>query len=237
MQEAVDQFVEDGYAVIARPLIVEDVAALNGAIDRDLRDHGDLWMGRGEQGRMQSADIALRSIAFDSVVQHPHFLPLVRELMDDRCCIEEVSAMIREPFTGTAEPPSWHRDFAAAPENPLQMRMLSVVIYLSDVTACDHSFSLVPGTHSRLVEQAADAHAPEDEVDILGPAGTVLLFHTSCVHAGRLRSGSRQRRTIHMYYGFHDRPVCSGHSHIPARLTFLPQPGLPTAFYCRADKT
>src|SRR5690606_24396247 len=93
----------------------------------------------------------------------------------------------------------------------------SVVYYLTDVGPDDHCFAIVPGTHDRQRDLAPD-DAALHAVDINGPAGTGLLFHTACVHAARFKPHSTQRRTLHLYFGYADAPRVSSFTRIPDRL-------------------
>ena len=81
--------------------------------------------------------------------------------------------------------------------------------------------------------QDAGEHNPAVEVDILGPAGTAVFFHTALIHTARLKPNSRQRRTFHIYYGHADSPQISNYTDIPDRLRNKKDSCLPEKFYSK----
>jgi ectoine hydroxylase-related dioxygenase (phytanoyl-CoA dioxygenase family) len=128
--------------------------------------------------------------------------------------------MVRAPIDGDPPPTSWHRDVAHDPEHPLRLRALSVVYYLTDVDAGTHCFSAVP--ESVEAKAGLGAERPpcsgDGAHDLLGPAGTAVLFNAGSCHAGRLRRTDRERRTVHIYYGPGSQPPMSNHTPTPRRL-------------------
>ena len=77
---------------------------------------------------------------------------------------------------------------------------MSVLWYLTDVLPTDHCFCIVPESHSRLVDLNPCDVAADAGVDVIGPAGTAVLFHARAIHNARLKKNSTQRRTLQAYY-------------------------------------
>lgn len=208
-------FARNGYLVVPDVLSRREVADLNDAVDRD-REVSRLWQNRGG-GRHQNANLLLTTDAFDGTITHPTVLPLVRALIGPETCFEEFSVMIREPVAADPPEPRWHRDTRHHETHPLALLNLSLVYYLTDVDETTHCFSVVPEP-----VEAKRAH-PDDSVgsravDLHGAAGTAILFNAGSVHDARQRITTRERRTIHIYYGHADRPPLSGHTIFPKRL-------------------
>ncbi len=234
--DSVAEFAENGFLVIPDALSGGQVCALNLAFDRYLADYPEEWAHFSESF-IQTVNVLPHVSDFDVTLEHPRILSLLRQLLGDDLTFEEFSMMIRNPAGQTGELKGWHRDITRSYERRMEIQAISVVYYLTDVTATDHCFSIVPGTHERLVDLRPDDVAPGAEVDVVGPAGTALVFHARCIHAGKLKAGSRQRRTLHLYYGRRGQAKTSEWSEIPARLHEKDDPGLPPYLYSKWNVT
>jgi lysophospholipase L1-like esterase len=160
------KFAARGVLTIPGALTAREVRALNAAIDRDRARHPEQW-GRGAvkpvggaPHRFQSVAILKNSTDFDGVLRHPAVFPLITRLMGPDVTFDEVSVMVREGCPEPAGTPSptggapiheqlWHRDGGHTageflPGHPLALRNLSLVLYLDDVDARGHAFSVVP---------------------------------------------------------------------------------------------
>lgn len=230
------EFAENGFLVIPDALSGEQVCALNLAFDRYSVDFPEEW-AHFSDSFIQTVNVLPRVSDFDVTIEHPRILGLLRQLLGDELTLEEFSMMIRNPAGQTSELKGWHRDITRSYERRMEIQAISVVYYLTDVTATDHCFSIVPGTHGRLVDLRPEDVEPGAEVDVVGPAGTALVFHARCIHAGKLKAGSRQRRTLHVYYGRRGQARTSEWSEIPARLHEKHDLGLPPFLYSQWNVT
>lgn len=214
-------FERDGFLVLPGVLTAAQVAELNAATDRHRQQFPRLWLERGEGGRSQSVHALLSCPQFDSGILHPVVLPLVEALMGDDVVFEEHSVMIRAPIAQDPPATAWHRDVRHLPEQTFCLYSLSVVYYLSDVDESTHCFACVP--ESAAVKRGPPAQLPACDGaagrDLLGPAGTAVLFNAGSCHAGRLRCTPRERRTVHIYYGHASQPPLSEHTVFPRRLS------------------
>ena len=75
--------------------------------------------------------------------------------------------------------------------------------------------------------------APHEGVDVLGPAGTAVIFHARAIHCGRLKAHSNQRRTLQAYYSRWRDQRTAEWSDIPERLHTKTDPALPHRFYAK----
>jgi hypothetical protein len=82
----------------------------------------------------------------------------------------------RNPEPNPTEPNGWHRGNTRDYDRRREIGAISVIDYLTDVSETDHCFSIVPATHNRLVDLRPEHVTPGDEIDITGPAGTIVVF-------------------------------------------------------------
>ena len=64
-----------------------------------------------------------------------------------------------------------------------------------------------------------------------------MLFHARCLHSGKLKPTSRERRTLHIYYSRNDQARTSEWSDIPERLHRKHDPTLPPQLYSKWNLT
>jgi len=232
---AVDEFNERGFVVIPDALSPTQVAALNTAFRRYETDFAPEWSHFSESF-IHTADVLPHMTEFDSTIENPTVLPFLQRLLGEKLAFEEMSLMVRNPTDLVGELKGWHRDVVRAFDRRHEIKVVSVVYYLTDVTKNDHCFSIIPGTHDgpRSTLRPEEVQ-PGMEFDAIAPAGSAFVFHARCIHAGKLKLGSQQRRTMHLYYGQYGEPRSSEWSTIPARLAKKHDPALPPWLYAKAD--
>lgn len=230
-------FQRDGFVVIPNALSPAQVAGLNAAFTRYETEFGPEWSHFSESF-IHTADVLPHLSDFDATIENPVVLPFLQRLLGEKLAFEELSLMIRNPTDNVGELKGWHRDVVRAFDRRHEIKVLSVVYYLTDVTANDHCFSIIPGTH----DGPRGDMRPEDvrpgmEIDAIGPAGSAYIFHARAIHAAKLKLGSRTRRTIHLYYGQYGDPRSSEWTTIPPRLADKHDPSLPPWLYAKARVT
>ena len=112
----------------------------------------------------------------------------------------ETAIMLRDPTANPYEVKGWHWDPVREYDRRTQIDVVSALMYLTDVTQTDHCYSIVLEIHNRLVDINPIDVAPDADVDVMGPAGTAVIFHARAIHSGRLKSNSTQRQTLQAYY-------------------------------------
>ena len=221
MKDQVEFFSQHGYCVLPEVLSGTELQLLNQALDHDRRQYPGLWMSRGEGGRFQSVSVLLTQPVFDCTLYHPGVLPLLRKLMGDELCFEEHSVMVREALEGEPPAAAWHRDTAHLPSHALALRNISTVFYLSDVDEDSHCFAVVPENVQAKMQLPTDRDGGQGR-ELYGPAGTAILFNAGSCHAGIVKRASRDRRTVHVYYGHRSQPFLSNFNIVPRRLSDHP---------------
>jgi ectoine hydroxylase-related dioxygenase (phytanoyl-CoA dioxygenase family) len=228
----VSEFHERGFLVIPNTLSAEQLSVLNRAVDRDLREHDQKWV-KFDESLIETPDVLSRTAEFDFAIENPATLGILRSLIGELITFEEFEILIRNPTIKTHDLKAWHRDATREYNRRMEIEYVSLVYYLTDVSENDHCLSIIPGSHYRLVDlKPADVIAGS-EFDIVGPAGTAVLFHGRCIHAGKLKPRSRQRRTLHIYFARSDQPRYSEWTEIPPRLYHKADPLLPPMLYSK----
>ena len=229
------EFERKGFLIVPEALTSEQVDRINAALDADREANGPWPLGRGDE-HSQDARILDRVEELDVAAANPLLLPLITALVGEHATLDEFSVMFRSPTKVTEEETSWHRDFPRDETYPFGLHALSLIYYLTDVTAADHCFALATGSHNT-IEVAPEATDPATRLDVVAAAGTAVFFHTALAHTAKIKPGSRQRRTIHIYYGHADAPQVSACTEIPERLRATVDPALPPELYSRRPKS
>ncbi len=232
----VREFHERGFLVIPEALSNEQVLSLNHAVDLDLERHGEEWV-KFDESFIETPDVISRSADFDFAIENPPTLAILRALIGELITFEEFEILIRDPTDKKQDVKAWHRDATRDYNRRMEIEYVSLVYYLTDVSENDHCLSIIPGSHYGLVDLRPEDVAPGTEFDVTGAAGTAVIFHGRCVHAGKLRASSRQRRTLHIYYARSDQPRYSEWTEIPPRLYQKADPKLPPLFYSKWNAT
>jgi Phytanoyl-CoA dioxygenase (PhyH) len=230
------EFERQGFLSVPGALTPAQITAFNREIDDYLRKFPQEWV-HFDASLVQTVNVLPRTSAFDAAIENTLTLDLLRGLLGDEISFEEFSIMIRYPTTRTTDIKSWHRDITRDYERRKEINAISLIYYLTDVTETDHCFSIIPETHNRLVDFRPGDVAPGMERDLLGPAGTAVLFHARCLHSGKLKPTSRERRTLHLYYSHSERARTSEWSDIPERLHRKHDPTLPARLYSKWNRT
>ena len=226
------EFHERGFLVIPNTLSLEQLSILNRAVDRDLDEHGGEWV-KFDESLIETPDVLSRTAEFDFTIENPLTLAILRSLLGELITLEEFEILIRNPTVKTNDLKAWHRDATRDYNRRMEIEYVSLVYYLTDVTENDHCLSIIPGSHYRLVDLKPGDVTSGSEFDVIGPAGTAVMFHGRCIHAGKLKPRSRQRRTLHIYYARSDQPRYSEWTEIPPRLYHKTDPRLPPLLYSK----
>ena len=212
------EFERKGYVVLPEVLTAREVETWSDASTSIDSVSAACGWSEVKEGRTQSVHVLLSRRELDDSILHARGLPLVIELVGEDIVCEEHSVMIRAPIDEDPPQPKRHRDTRHEPSHALGIHSLSVVYYLADVDETTHCFSVVP--EAAMTKRGAGS--PEcdgaDGRDLLGPAGTAILFNAGSCHAGRLRKTTQPRRTVHIYYGHATQPPLSEHTIFPRRL-------------------
>lgn len=227
-----DFFKQNGYLLLDDALTGEEVERFRDLYDKDRRERSFFWRDAG-LGCHQwlNCDSLISSPEIDQLIRHPRLMAYVDELMGAPTCLAEVCIRHMAAYEGEWMQ-SWHRDRPHKMDHPLRMGWIHILVYLSDVDEDTHCFSISPESIDEpVLIDAEEQLARSGNVDIYGPAGTVVLFNLSVMHTATVRPTTKERKTVQTYYGFQSGPILSHHTTIPTGLwRDHPDPGV-RAFY------
>lgn len=230
------EFNQQGFLRVENALSAEQVATFNAAVDRHLEAYPEDWIELSDSFS-EGTNVLPHTSDFDEAIENPITLDILRAHIGEQITFEEFAIMLRNPTANLNEVKGWHRDIIREYERRMEIDAVSVMMYLSDVGPSDHCFSIVPETHERLVDMNPLDVPPDAGVDVIGPAGTAVIFHARAIHTGRLKETSTQRRTLQAYYSRWRDQRTAEWSEIPPRLYQKQDPALPPRFYAKWNQT
>ena len=232
----VRHFDVQGYLRVEKALTAEQIRRLDQAVSWHIKDCAGDWMALSDSF-CETIDVLPHTDAFDEVIESPLMLEILGAILGEDLAFEEFAIMLRNPTANLNEVKGWHRDIVRDYERRKEIYAVSVLWYLTDVSPTDHCFCLVPESHNRLVDLNPRDVAADAGVDLIGPAGTAVLFHARAIHNARLKRNSRQRRTLQAYYSNRLDQRTNEWTSSPPRLYQKLDPALPPHFYAKWNVT
>lgn len=236
LDEMVRHFDRQGYLRVENALTADQIRRLDQAVDRHIKDCPDDWMALSDSF-CEAIDVLPHTAEFDEVIESPLMLEVLRAILGENLTFEEFAIMLRNPTANLNEIKGWHRDIVRDYERRKEIYAVSVMWYLTDVSPTDHCFCIVPESHNRLVDLNPRDIPVDAGVDLVGPAGTAVLFHARAIHNARLKKNSTQRRTLQAYFSNRLDQRTNEWTSIPPRLYQKSDPALPTHFYAKWNVT
>lgn len=232
LREMAAEFDRNGYLRIEGALSAAQVARFNAAVDRHREAFPDDWVELSDSF-CEGSNVLPHTADFDEAIENPKTLEVLRAIIGDEITFEEFAIMLRNPTANLNEVKGWHRDIVREFERRMEIDAVSIMIYLSDVSDRDHCFAIIPETHHRLVDIHPRDVPADAGVDLIGPAGTAVIFHARAIHNARLKESSTQRRTLQAYYSRWRDQRTNEWTEIPPRLYQKVDPALPPRFYAK----
>ena len=152
-----------------------------------------------EAGTDRLADLVNKDPVFEICFTQPAVLAAVAHVLGEFRLSSLNSRAVRP---GQGHQPL-HADWGG-PVPPPGYQVCNSIWLLDDFTSDNGATRVVPGSH-RLTVSARDAmpdtSAPHpDEVKLVAPAGTVVVFNSHLWHGGTLNRTGSQRRATHSYF-------------------------------------
>jgi ectoine hydroxylase-related dioxygenase (phytanoyl-CoA dioxygenase family) len=201
--EALDR---DGYAVLPGVLSDEELDAVRTRLAELLVAEGDQagLEVHQEAGTNRLADLVNKGPMFTPCFTHPRVLACVGHVLGE---FKLSSLNFREALPGQGLQ-ALHADYGGpAPDSGFQV--CNSIWLLDDFTADNGATRVVPGSHrADTVPRLAmpDPTAPHpDEVLLIAPAGTVVVFNSHVWHGGTVNRTDRPRRALHSYFARRER--------------------------------
>lgn len=210
-------FAEHGFVNLGKCLNDEEIAYFDDLFNADRKEYPYFWHPYGHHQRA-NYDALVTTAQFDELIRHPRIYPIIEELMGGPLCFGEIGLRSMGEYAGDFHQ-GWHRDKPHWTEHPLRMDYIQLIVYLSDVDAGTHCFSLSPESIEQPVLKDSDEQIARGGVyDLHGRAGTCALFNVSVLHTATTRPTQTERRTAQIYYGHRARAPLANDSCIPSTL-------------------
>ena len=226
--DLIADFHRDGYVMMENAITPHQVTALTAVLDRwtaESRDHPGPY-GRMLDGRPRfdvQPDVhspetpALRRVAspvdvdddFWAVAQDNAALDLTSAIFSPN--IKFYASKVNLKLPGSRTEVKYHQDFPFDPHT--NMDMMTVLIFLDDVTMENGPLQLVPGSHkgplhtlwhdgrfTGAVAPEVDAEAAAHAVPCTGKAGDACLMHSAVLHGSSANLGTDPRRLFIITY-------------------------------------
>jgi ectoine hydroxylase-related dioxygenase (phytanoyl-CoA dioxygenase family) len=202
-REALDR---DGYAVLPGVLSEEQLDAMRIRLAELLVAEGDQagLEVHQEAGTNRLADLVNKGPMFRPCFTDPRVLAGVGQVLGD---FKLSSLNFREALPGQGLQ-ALHADYGGpAPASGFQV--CNSIWLLDDFTADNGATRVVPGSHRadtvpRLAMPDPTAAHP-DQVLLIAPAGTVVVFNSHTWHGGTVNHTDRPRRALHSYFARRER--------------------------------
>jgi hypothetical protein len=205
-----DSLRRDGYLILGQLLTENDLIEIRSRLAHLLEEEG----GRAgaelalsptirypqEAGADRLADLVNKGAVFDRFYTHPRVLAAVATVLGQDFKLSSLNFRAAKPGTGEQK---LHVDWRQ-PVQDVQFLVCNSIWLLDDFTQKNGATRLVPGSHldGRLPEEALDdpwAKHP-NELLIVAPAGTVVIFNAHAWHGGTRNLTNAPRRAIHSYF-------------------------------------
>ena len=210
-----DFFAANGFLNLGQILDAGDVEYFRAMFDADIEQYPYFWHRYGHH-QEANYEALITTPQFDELIRHPRIYPTIEALMGGPLCFGEIGLRLMRAYDGQLHQ-GWHRDRPHWHQHPLRMDYIQLMVYLADVDAGTHCFSLSPESiDQEVLKDQSEQIARGGEYPLHGPAGTCALFNVAVLHTATTRPTTAERRTVQIYYGHRDRAPLANDSSIPA---------------------
>ncbi len=192
----------DGYLPLYGVLNPQQVAQFGARLDELSRSEGDKagLEVHQEAGTDRLSDLVNKDTLFEVCFTHPRVLAAIAHVLDGDLKLSSLNARAALPGQGLQ---ALHADWGG-PVLPGEFQVCNSIWLLDDFTETNGATRVVPGSHlSQSTPQQAmtDPKATHpNEVKLLAPAGTVVIFNSHVWHGGTLNASPNRRRAMHSYF-------------------------------------
>ena len=195
------QLDEDGFAPLPGILDTSQVEAFRARLEELTAAEGES-AGREvhqEAGTDRLSDLVNKDPMFDVCFTHPKVLAAMAHVLGD---FKLSSLNSRAALPGQGHQ-ALHADWGE-PVPADDYQVCNSIWLLDDFTTENGATRVVPGSHrwgqrpSDVMADPADAHPAE--IQLLAPAGTVVIFNSHLWHGGTLNRTTEPRRALHSYF-------------------------------------
>lgn len=199
---------QEGYLCLGQLLTAEQVAAVNACVARLAEEEGDQagMEVHQEKGSVRLSDLVNKDPIFEVVFTHPRVLAAAAHVLSGDLRFSSLNSRAALPGEGQQV---LHADWKGAVA-PGEYYALNSLWLLDDLTEANGATRVVPGSHRSgqvPADVMTDLKAPHpEELRIVAPAGSVVVFNAHTWHGGTHNSTDRPRRVLHGYFCRRDVP-------------------------------
>jgi len=224
-RKQLQKYDEDGFLILPGLIRPEEVAALSAEVDRlkTIKASPCIKFERNGNIRMilrmheQEGDTA--SPEMRALSRLPRLLGPAKQMLRDRdVYVYHTKLNLKPAFEGTIW--AWHQDFGTwKRDGVVDPNIVTALVMLDQAEEMGGALYFVPGSHRLgslehiedegvgalnknsvrrdLLAQCMEARKP---VPLVGPPGTVAIFHSNVVHGSGHNMSSRDRRQMYVVY-------------------------------------
>lgn len=192
-----------GYTIVPDVLTTAQVESLGADLRRVSEiDEGiavDMVGGASHRDRTHEAKLlyARGSAEMRDLVAHPVTLELIRYLLGEGAVLSSFTGYVKGPGKCAL---GVHSDTAYVPDPvPPYAQLANVNILLSDYTVENGCLTMVPGSH-RYGFRPREGQGTDEQVPVIAPAGSAVVFHGNTWHSATQRSAPGVRLTLSVLY-------------------------------------
>lgn len=215
-QNEINTLDRDGFLNLGQLLNSQEVKEVNDKIDELLANEGqkagsELFDSKyirhpTEDGVDRLADLVNKGKVFDQFYMHPKVLATIETVIGKAYKLSSLNYRAAKPGKGLQK---LHVDWGNTVANG-EYKVCNTIWLLDDFVFNNGATRIVPGTHkldilpNDALESPLEKHP--DEVLILAPAGSVVVFNSHVWHGGTTNLTQKDRRSIHSYFCARDLP-------------------------------
>ena len=197
------EFLDDnGYLILQDVLSPGSITRMTLRLDELTRLEGDKAgiEVHQEEGANRLSDLINKDSIFDVCFTHSRVLASIAHILQDDLKLSSLNYRAAQPGSGLQR---LHADWSEAVP-PWNFQVCNSIWLLDDFTADNGPTRVVPGSHNsgKLPTEVMDDYmAPHsNEIYLIAPAGTVVVFNSHTWHGGTLNRSLKLRRALHSYF-------------------------------------
>ena len=221
--EELERFDREGYLFFPGLFSAQEIAVLNDEVPKlYAQRRPENVREKGSEAVRTNFAAHMYSYPFAKLARHPRMVGPVMQIYGDELYVHQFKINGKMAFDGDVW--QWHQDYGTWKNDdwmPTE-RAMNVAIFLDDVTPFNGPLMFIPGSHRRgvidakhdltttsyplwtidhelirqLVERAGGKHG--GIVAPLGPAGSMILFHSCLVHASSSNLSPWNRVSVYL---------------------------------------
>ncbi len=193
---------EQGYLTLPAILSPEQTNVIAARLEQLAAAEGDQAGSEvhQEKGTIRLSNLVNKDPLFEICFTQPHVLAAIAHVLNHDLKLSSLNARAALPGEGLQR---LHVDWRGAVA-PGDYYVCNSIWLLDDFTAENGATRVVPGSHrfgkapQEMMNNPMDAHP--DEVQLVAPAGTVVIFNSHTWHGGTLNRTAGSRRALHSYF-------------------------------------